>query len=169
MFLSLAIVCVVLGNLCVVAFCVFCFVLFVRSAIFFARSLLLCFCALSTRCCCALSFCSVFVFSVFFLSVLCSGRYPRNQRELFFFPCFSSFFVSFFCFKTYDVKFRDIATGKDLDDVIIKTSGDVCWGADATTVFYTTQAGIGLLLDVAFLMVVLVVSVVLLVLVFSSL
>lgn len=32
-----------------------------------------------------------------------------------------------------------MATGKDLDDVILKTSGDVCWGADVTTVFYTTQ------------------------------
>ena len=42
-------------------------------------------------------------------------------------------------FQTYDVRFRDVATGKDLDDAISKTSGDVCWGADATTVFYTTQ------------------------------
>ncbi|CAM9780894.1 unnamed protein product, partial [Ectocarpus fasciculatus] len=42
-------------------------------------------------------------------------------------------------YETYDVRFRDVATGKDLDDVITKTSGDVCWGADATTVFYTTQ------------------------------
>eukprot|EP00903_Cladosiphon_okamuranus_P021564 g19826.t1 len=42
-------------------------------------------------------------------------------------------------YETYDVRFRDVATGKDLDDVIAKTSGDVCWGADATTVFYTTQ------------------------------
>lgn len=45
-----------------------------------------------------------------------------------------------FLAQTYDVRFRDVATGKDLDDVITKTSGDVCWGADATTVFYTTQA-----------------------------
>ncbi len=42
-------------------------------------------------------------------------------------------------FQTYDIRFRDVATGKDLDDVIVKTSGDVCWGADATSVFYTTQ------------------------------
>ncbi|CAM9120715.1 unnamed protein product [Pylaiella littoralis] len=42
-------------------------------------------------------------------------------------------------YETYDVRFRDVATGKDLDDAIVKTSGDVCWGADATTMFYTTQ------------------------------
>ncbi|CAN0281914.1 unnamed protein product, partial [Hapterophycus canaliculatus] len=42
-------------------------------------------------------------------------------------------------YETYDVRFRDVATGKDLEDVIVKTSGDICWGADATTIFYTTQ------------------------------
>ena len=151
--------------LCVL-FCPFCakcdFFCSVSSSVFLCSLYALLLCAL-------ILFCLRF-FCFFFCLFYVLDDIQGTNANFFFSPVFlSSFFVSFFCFKTYDVKFRDIATGKDLDDVIIKTSGDVCWGADATTVFYTTQAGIGLLLDVAFLMVVLVVSVVLLVLVFSSL
>ncbi|CAM9993833.1 unnamed protein product [Ascophyllum nodosum] len=42
-------------------------------------------------------------------------------------------------YETYDIHFREVATGENLEDVILKTSGDLCWGADETTVFYTTQ------------------------------
>lgn len=84
---------------------------------------------------------------------------------VFVFVVFLRFFVNFL--KTYDVKFRDIATGKDLDDVIVKTSGDVCWGADATTVFYTTQACIGLIVETGLLALVLMVLTVV-VLVFAA-
>ncbi len=37
----------------------------------------------------------------------------------------------------YKVTFRDLATGKDLDDVVADTAGSVAWSADGTVLFYT--------------------------------
>lgn len=36
----------------------------------------------------------------------------------------------------YELKFRDLATGKDLPDVIKRTSGNFAWAADSKTIFY---------------------------------
>lgn len=38
--------------------------------------------------------------------------------------------------QTYDIFFKDLATGSMLPDVIKETSGSFVWGADASTVFY---------------------------------
>lgn len=37
----------------------------------------------------------------------------------------------------YTLKFRDLETGEDLDDIIEKTSGNFAWARDDKTVFYT--------------------------------
>jgi oligopeptidase B len=39
----------------------------------------------------------------------------------------------------YDVRVRDLATGKDFDDLLLNTSGGAVWAADGKTMFYTTQ------------------------------
>eukprot|EP00953_Heterococcus_sp_UTEX-ZZ885_P041496 21166-Heterococcus_DN1.PRE.2 len=60
-------------------------------------------------------------------------------------PCPShkllAYAVDFFGNELYDLKFKDIATGEPvrLSDVIVRTTGDFYWGADASTLYYTTQ------------------------------
>jgi oligopeptidase B len=39
----------------------------------------------------------------------------------------------------YDLRIRDLATGTDHDDLLLKTSGGAVWAADGKTIFYTTQ------------------------------
>ncbi len=39
----------------------------------------------------------------------------------------------------YDLRIRDLATGKDHDDLLLNTSGGAVWAADGKTIFYTTQ------------------------------
>lgn len=39
----------------------------------------------------------------------------------------------------YDVRFRDLATGEELDDVIPKVTGNLAWANDSKTVFYSKQ------------------------------
>jgi oligopeptidase B len=39
----------------------------------------------------------------------------------------------------YDVRVRDLTSGKDLDDILVNTSGGAVWAADGKTLFYTTQ------------------------------
>ncbi|WP_044204573.1 S9 family peptidase [Flammeovirga sp. OC4] len=41
--------------------------------------------------------------------------------------------------RIYTVRFRDLSTGENLEDVLEETSGDAVWAADGKTVFYTTQ------------------------------
>lgn len=40
--------------------------------------------------------------------------------------------------ETYTMHFKDLTTGEVLADTLEKTTGDVCWGADRRTVFYST-------------------------------
>ena len=39
----------------------------------------------------------------------------------------------------YDLRIRDLATGRDHDDVLVNTSGGAVWATDGKTIFYTTQ------------------------------
>ena len=39
----------------------------------------------------------------------------------------------------YELRIRDYASGKDLDDVMLNTGGDACWSADGRFIFYTLQ------------------------------
>ena len=39
----------------------------------------------------------------------------------------------------YELRVRDLATGKDADDVLVKTAGDAIWAADGKSFFYTEQ------------------------------
>lgn len=39
----------------------------------------------------------------------------------------------------YDLRIRDLASGKDHDDLLVNTSGEAVWAADGKTIFYTTQ------------------------------
>ncbi|NME67633.1 S9 family peptidase [Flammeovirga aprica] len=41
--------------------------------------------------------------------------------------------------RIYTVRFRDLSTGENLEDVLEETTGDAVWAADGKTVFYTTQ------------------------------
>ncbi|WP_240655314.1 S9 family peptidase [Flammeovirga pectinis] len=41
--------------------------------------------------------------------------------------------------RIYTVRFKNIATGEILTDILTDTSGDAVWAADGKTVFYTTQ------------------------------
>ncbi|CAM9400361.1 unnamed protein product [Discosporangium mesarthrocarpum] len=43
--------------------------------------------------------------------------------------------------EVYSIHFRDIELKNDLDDVVQVSTGDLTWGADSSTIFYTTQAG----------------------------
>jgi oligopeptidase B len=39
----------------------------------------------------------------------------------------------------YDLRVRNLATGIDMEDLIVNTSGGAVWAADGKTIFYTTQ------------------------------
>jgi oligopeptidase B len=39
----------------------------------------------------------------------------------------------------YELRVRDLATGKDAEDVLVKTAGDAIWAADGKSFFYTEQ------------------------------
>ena len=39
----------------------------------------------------------------------------------------------------YELRVRDLATGKDADDVLLNTAGDAVWAADGKSFFYTLQ------------------------------
>ncbi len=39
----------------------------------------------------------------------------------------------------YELRVRDLATGKDTDDVLLNTAGDAVWAADGKSFFYTLQ------------------------------
>ena len=41
--------------------------------------------------------------------------------------------------RIYDVRFRDLATGHEHDEVIVGTSGAVVWAGDHRTIFYVRQ------------------------------
>lgn len=41
--------------------------------------------------------------------------------------------------RIYTVRFRNLQTGENLQDILEETSGDAVWAADGKTVFYTTQ------------------------------
>ena len=42
-------------------------------------------------------------------------------------------------YETYEVRFKDLRTGKDLPDVITSTAGSVSWGHGDDEVYYSTQ------------------------------
>ncbi|MBD0401683.1 S9 family peptidase [Flammeovirga sp. EKP202] len=41
--------------------------------------------------------------------------------------------------RIYTIRFKDLSTGENLEDVLEETTGDAVWAADGKTVFYTTQ------------------------------
>ena len=45
--------------------------------------------------------------------------------------------VDFTGYETYTVKVKDMATGEELSETIEECSGDIEWGADTSTLFYT--------------------------------
>lgn len=52
--------------------------------------------------------------------------------------------VDFVGRRRYEIRFRDIATGKDREDVVKNTSGNAVWASDNQTVFYTVEDDITL-------------------------
>jgi len=49
-----------------------------------------------------------------------------------------AFTVDYTGYETYDVFFKDMATGKLLSESLKETAGEIVWGPDRKTIFYTT-------------------------------
>lgn len=47
--------------------------------------------------------------------------------------------VDFVGRRRYEIRFRDLKTGKDLEEVIKNTTGSMVWAADSKTLFYTIE------------------------------
>ncbi len=50
---------------------------------------------------------------------------------------FLAYAVDYTGYETYTVSIKNMVTGEDLEEVIEETSGDITWGADSSTLFYT--------------------------------
>ncbi|CAM9371202.1 unnamed protein product, partial [Chrysoparadoxa australica] len=59
---------------------------------------------------------------------------PSNDHKVI------AYAADFSGYETYEIRFLQMEEGgKAIEDVITETSGDMCWGADASTIYYTTQ------------------------------
>ena len=50
---------------------------------------------------------------------------------------FLAYAVDYTGYETYSVRIKNMETGEELAETIEETSGDITWGADSTTLFYT--------------------------------